>query len=190
MKKTYLFCTKIGWFITLIPPIALLIISIIYNERAAGLLKLYPLIVCSALAIAVIFSYFFRYITISTEEIRMNGLFSSRDSAILNEKKSLILTLLPRNRICVTLFGNSGLPAFNWAQGEDYTPIDIDLFREKAIGSERTVKRVLHYFEVSDEDCDALLVSDSFEKEYDAFILKKESLDGKKIVTVYFTKTI
>ena len=90
----------------------------------------------------------------------------------------------------VTLFGNNGLPAFNWAQGDNYTPIDIDLFREKAIGSRSAVKRVLRYFEVDEEDIKELFSSDSFEKEYDAFILKKERAEKNTVVTIYFTKTI
>lgn len=190
MKKTYLFCTNIGWFISLIPPIILLIISIYYNESSTGLLKLYPLIIFSVLAIVLTFAYFFRFITISTEEIRMHGLFSSRDAAIINEKKSLIFTIIPRKRMRVTLFGNNGLPAFNWAQGDTYVPIDIDLFREKAIGGKGAVKRVLRYFEVDDEDIDELFSTDSFEKEYDAFILKKERVEKNTVVTIYFTKTI
>ena len=190
MKKTYLFCTKPGWFLTLIPPIILLIISIANNGNSDGLLKLYPLIIFSIVAIALIFAYFFRFITISTEEIRMHGLFSSRDSAIINEKKSLIFTIRSRKRMKVTLFGNNGLPAFNWAQGDDYTPIDIDLFREKAVGSRRAITRVLRYFGVSDEDCRKIFSSDSFEKDYDGFILKKETLEKQKQITIYFTKTI
>ena len=190
MKKTYLFCTKIGWFITLIPSIVLLIISIYYNESSTGLLKLYPLIFFSVLAIFFTFAYFFRFITITNEEIRMHGMFSSKDSALINEKKSLIFTIIPRKRMRVTLFGNNGLPAFNWAQGDNYTPIDIDLFREKAIGSRSAVKRVLRYFEVDEEDIKELFSSDSFEKEYDAFILKKERAEKNTVVTIYFTKTI
>ena len=190
MKKTYLFCTNIGWFISLIPPIILLIVSICYNKSSTGLLKLYPLIIFSILAIAFIFAYFFRFITISTEEIRMHGLFTSKDSAIINERKSLIFTIIPRKRMRVTLYGNNGLPAFNWAQGDNYVPIDIDLFREKAIGGQGAVKRVLRYFEVDDEDIDELFSTDSFEEEYDAFILKKERVDKNTVVTIYFTKTI
>ena len=90
----------------------------------------------------------------------------------------------------ISLFGNSGLPAFNWAQGDNYVPIDIDLFREKAIYSRRAITRVLKYFDVSDEDCRQLFSSDNYEKEYDGFILKKETAEKKKIITIYFTKTI
>ena len=190
MKKTYLFCTKPGLFLTEIPPIILLIVSIYHNGKSEGLLKLYPLIIFSIIAIAVIFSYFFRFISISNEEIRMHGLFSSKDSALIDEKKILSITMLPRRRLRVTLVGNNGLPAFNWAQGDNYTPIDIDLFREKAIGSSRAIKRVLRYFEVTGEDCKALLSADTFEKEYDFFIVQKEIVDQSKVITLHFTKTI
>ena len=42
----------------------------------------------------------------------------------------------------------------------------------------------------NDEDIEELFSTDSFEKEYDAFILKKERVEKNTVVTVYFTKTI
>ena len=56
MKKTFLFCTKPLFFLTEIPPVFLLIIAILQNSQADGILKLYPLIAVLSIAIKVHFN--------------------------------------------------------------------------------------------------------------------------------------
>lgn len=190
MKKTYLFCTKIWFYLCEIPPIVLLIISLLYNSDSTGLLKLFPLIIISSASIVFIFLYFFRMIIISFEEIKCIGAFSSKDSATINKEKSLIFTLSPGRKMIVRLYGNSGAPGFDWAKNEDYEPTEIDLFREKAIGNMRSIERILSYFKVPDEDIKTLVRDDVYEKEYENFIVKKECVDNKTTVSIKFTNTI
>ena len=90
----------------------------------------------------------------------------------------------------VALFGNDGIPSFNWAQGENYTPINIDLFREKALGGILAVKKVLKFFEVPAEDIANLLAKGEFRKEYDFFILQKSVEENKTVITIEFTETV
>ncbi len=190
MKKTYLFCTKPHFFLCEIPPIILLIVSIFYNNYSEGLLKLFPLIIFSCAAIVFIFLYFFRMIIISFEEIKCIGAFSSKDNAIINKNKTLILTLHRRNKMTVRLFGSGGTPGFDWAQGEDYQPINIDLFRERAIGNLSSVKRILSYFEIPLEDIRALEAANEYEKEYENFVLSKSTAEDEITVSISFTNTI
>ena len=179
MKKTYLFCTELWFYLCEIPPILLLIISIIYNNDSEGLLKFFPLIILSCAAIIFIFLYFFRMIIISFEEIKCIGAFSSKDSAIINKGKTLIITLNRKNKMTVRLHGNIGTPGFDWAKGEDYKNIGIDLFREKAIGNNRSVKRLLSYFNVPDDDISVFMEEETHEKRYENFIVSKSKTDGK-----------
>ena len=187
MKKTYIFCTKPWFFLSEIPPIFLLIITLVYNNDSEGLLKLYPLIAFSIGAIVLIFMYFFRMISITTEEIKCIGVFSSKDSEIINKDKSLVFVLRPMNKMVVSLRGKSTAPTFSWSNDKG---ADVDLFHEKAIGTNRTVKRVLSFFDVPLEDIDTLLTNESFSKEYDNYTVSKNAENENALISIKFTKTI
>ena len=191
MKKTFVSSTSLLMLLTEIPLIAVLVLAIIFNDRAGAFPKLYPLIIATSLGIVFIFIYLFKLIIISYEEIKIIGRFSSQDKAIINKGKTLILTLRERGRLIITLFGNDGeRPAFDWTQGEDYTPVDINLFREKAEGGERSVRKILSYFEIPKVDVDAILTEDGFTGEYESFNVWTEKLEGKRNVYLKFTKTV
>ena len=95
--------------------------------------------------------YFFRVITVSYEEVRYRGLFSSKDSAIINKDKTLIITMYKHSRLGVCLYGNDGKPPM-FEGLRDEGSIDIFLFRGRAVGGKRTVKSLLRYFGISEED--------------------------------------
>ena len=190
MKKTYLFCTKLRFYLSEIPPIILLIITIMHNDSSEGLLKLYPLIIFSSACIVFIFMYFFRMISISAEDIKSIGAFSSRDKAVINKDKTLIFTFKKRNKMVVRLYGDSGLPSFNWMKNDEQKSSGIDLFRENAIGNSRTAKKILSNFQVPTEDINALIKAENYEKEYADFILTKSSLNDNFTINIKFTNTI
>jgi hypothetical protein len=134
--------------------------------------------------------YFFRMIIISTEEIKCIGAFSSKDSAIINKDKSLIMSLNQKGKITVRLYGNNGTPTFNWANNENYKSVDIDIFREKAIGGTKSIARVLRYFEVPEEDILEIISKNEYEKIYENFILTKSTNDKILTFKLKFSKTI
>jgi hypothetical protein len=185
MKKTFLFCTKIRLYLIELPLIVLLAFAYHFNERSDALTKLYPLIIFIILVILFIFVYFFRGIMISTEEISDVGLFSGRDRAEITKDKTVIITMKSRARLSVELFGNDGTPpSLDWLKGEDYTPVDIYLFRGKAIGGKRAVKRVLSVFGVASSDLQSIFTLDSFSADYDiasVSVTKKEDIREIKI---------
>ncbi len=191
MKKKYISATPLAMYLTELPIIAIFTLSIIFNDSAGGFAKLYPLIIASALGIAFVFIYLFRLVIISTDEVKAVGLYSSRDKAVINKGKTLILTLKKKGRLVVTLFGNDGeRPALDWAQGEGYMPIDINLFREKVEGKAKSVSRILTYFDIPREDIAKILESDNFNKEYDSITVSTEITEDKRDIKILFTETI
>ena len=178
-------------FLTELPLIALLAAAIYYNNLAEGFIKFYPLIAVLILGMIFIVVYLFRYVSISVEEVRSGGLFSSRDRATINAGKTLILTRMPRKRMRVELFGNDGVaPMLDWAQGDGHEIMDIFLYREKAIGGVKTAARVLEFFEIPDEDIDEAVFTDGFSKEYEAVSVSTAVCEGKTEIRIKFTKTI
>ena len=83
-------------------------------------------------------------------------------------------------RLTVELFGNDGQPPMlDWLKGEDYVPVDIYLFRGKAIGGRKTVSSVLKFFSVTEEDLALAFSEDSFSGDYEYVTLqvnKKEDV--------------
>ena len=178
-------------FLTEIPLIATLILAIIYTDTAGGLLGLYPLIVAVSLGIVAIFVYLFRVIIISFEEVKIIGLFSSKDKAIINKGKTLILTQRKRGRLKVTLFGNDGQrPALDWASTEDYELIDINLFRESAVGGCRAILRTAGYFGIPKDTAMALLNGEADAYETDELTATVTTREGEKDLRILFKKTI
>ena len=191
MKFVFLFCSKLRVYLTELPVVLLLAVAIHYNDGSDALFKLYPLQIFLVLAILFILVYFFRAITITYDEIRYHGLFSSRDSAVINKDKTLIITMKPGRRLAVELFGNDGkLPALDWLKDDDTPPVDIFLFRGKAVGGERSVRSVLKYFGVAEQDLGAVFTEDSFSAEYDDVSLSVEKKEDIRIFKIKMKETI
>ncbi|MBE6533283.1 MAG: hypothetical protein E7676_07335 [Ruminococcaceae bacterium] len=189
MKKTFLFCTKIWFYLTELAPTVLLLIAINYNDDMDGGFRLYPLIAFSVACIIFIFLYFFRMVIISKEEIRTAGLFSSRDSAVVEKDTTLKITLGAHRRIDVELFGKRKAPDFTWSK-QDITDEQIRLFHEKAVGGEIAVKRILTYFGVSIADVKSLLSSNTHECSYNYFNAEAKAYENKRVISLHFTKTV
>lgn len=191
MKSVYIFCTKWYVFLTELPLFGLLAASIAYNKHAEGLLKLYPLITALSLGIIFYFLYFFRMISISYDEIRYIGLFSSKDRAVINKDKTVILSFHSLHKIKVRLFGSDGkAPSLDWAQNSDnFTPVDYFLFRGKAVGGFNVATRVLKYFSVPAEDCQAFIKGDHT-AEYENVLVTSATVNGNKEIRIKITKTV
>ncbi len=191
MKKISLFCTGPLMYLTELPIIYLLYISIKYNSGLETALKLYPLIIALVGAIVFIFIYLFRVIIISTDMVKSAGPFSSKEKAVINEGKTLVLTPLSKGKVKVELFGsNEPLPEFNWAKGDEYENLEINLFRERAVGGIGTVRRVLKYFDVPEADINSLFTEDKFEKSYESYDVSAERQNEIREIKIKFTKTI
>lgn len=191
MKFVFLFCSKLRVYLTELPVIILLAVAMHYNDGSDELFKLYPLQIFLILVMIFILVYFFRAITITYDEIRYHGLFSSRDSAVINKDKTLIITMKAGRRLTVELFGNDGKhPSLDWLKDADTPPVDIFLFRGKAIGGKRAVRSVLKYFGVEAEDLERVFSEDSFSREYDDVLLTVEKTEDIRTFRIKMKETV
>ena len=133
--------------------------------------------------------YFFRYITVSFDEVRYHGLFSSRDSAMINKDKTLIITMKPHYKLGIHLWGNDGRPPlYDALRGEG--SIDIYLFRGKTVGGRRTVRRVLRYFEIPEMDIAKILTEEKHSVSTVDIDLTSEHLEDIREIRLKFKRTV
>ncbi len=190
MKSIYLFCTKIWFYLTEIPVLILLWVAIAHNGSSSDLFGFYPLIIFLILTAIFLAVYFFRMISISTDEIRYHGLFSSRDRDFIKENRTLVIAVMPAKNLRVELWGDAGRePAFDWMKPEDVEYRDICLFRGRALGGGRTVKKIAKYFTVPEDKLESLL-SDGYEFENNAVRVTTEQEDNLTYVKIHFNITI
>ncbi len=191
MKKISLFCTGPLMYLTELPVIYLFYLSVKHNSGVETPFKLYPLIIALIGVGIFMFIYLYRTIDISADAIKSKGPYSSKESALINEGKTLSLTLLPKGKIKVELFGSDEpAPDFDWAKTEERENIEINLFRERAYGGEGSVRRVLRFFEIPDGDIDCALKTDGFLKSYECLDLSSDTVNEAKRISIKFTKTV
>ncbi len=189
MKSITLFCTKMRFFLVEIPIIYLLTVAIINNNLSGLLLKLYPLIAFCMGAIIFIAVYFFRAIRISFSEIRDIGRFSDREVAVINAGKTLILKMKNRSTVNVELFGNNGQPPLYSMENADFVPMDINLFRGRIIGGERSIKKILKFFGTSAAEAQELIASEcSFE--YENVNISSHNTEEGSEIRIFMKNTI
>ena len=189
MKKKFLFCTKLWFYLTEIPLALLLAVTIHYGPMTEGVFKLVPLMVTLISVMLFILVFFFRIVVISYEEVRYRGPFSSRDRAFINKDKTLIITMRPHGNLDVDLYGNDGQPPM-FAGLKDEPPIDIYLFRGRTIGSRRTVGSILTYFGICAADAAEALKCDTFSAEYELVSLSAEKKEDIREIRIKFKQTI
>ena len=167
MKPIYLFSTRLRTYWVLAPMVVLLYLCVHFNDSTDALLKLYPLIIFTILAIIFTMVYLFRVVELSYCEIKYIGLFSSRDSVIITEGKTLVIDILDKKKISIKLYGNEGYnPDIKWLQNDDGTVPDICLFRGKTYGKTAPIIKILSYFGVNSSDFEDILNTYGFEKQY------------------------
>ena len=190
MKKIYLFSTRLIAFWVILPLALLLTLSITHNSEQDTLLKLYPLIILSLAAIIFSIIYFFRAIKISYSEIKYIGYFSSRDSAMITEGKTLILKEDKLGKVKVILFGNDGvLPGLDWMKNTYSAPKDIVLFRGNVTGGKISIKRILKFFG-ADKDMITSLMTDSTEFECEYTTITSVRSEEEDSIKIRINKTI
>ena len=63
--------------------------------------------------------------------------------------------------------GNDGVTAdLDWLKSTGDAPRDISLFRGKAIGGNKTVRRIMRFFEIPNEDIEKALDNNGFVGDY------------------------
>ena len=189
MKPLYIYASRLRAFWVLIPMSIVLTLSLEFNSTSDGALKLYPLIIFSVGAIVFTFVYLFRFISISDSEIKYIGKFTSEDSAVINDGKTLEIEILEKRRVSIKLYGNEGYnPEIKWLTNENGEVDDICVFRGHVYGGKNIARMVLCYFGASREDIDASLEGEGFTKLYEGFELKSDTVYEHKRVQIKFNR--
>ena len=188
-KNLKLFGSKLWCFLSEIPLLAALYITCYYNFTMKSPWRFIPMIIILALLIAFIAVYFFRYITVSYEEVRCHGLFSSRDSAVINKDKTLIIEMRHGANLRIYLWGNDGRPPLYKGLGGEES-VDIYLFRGRAIGGKGAVRRILTYFGLSSADVELLLCEERATLDYSAVCVSSEKKEDVRELRIKFKETI
>lgn len=192
MKPIYIYASRLRAFWVLFPMSLVLTLAIRFNPTSTNWLKLYPLIVFSAGAIIFTFVFLFRFISISYSEIKYIGRFTSRDSATVNEGKTLVIELLDKHRLNIQLYGNEGYnPEIKWLANENGEAGDICLFRGKAYGNENVAVRILSHFGVNDPtDLESILSEEKFSASYENVSVESGYENERRIIKIHFDKTV
>ena len=188
-KKKYLFSTNPLMYLTEIPVVGLFLVTLYYNSLTESKIALLPLLIFLGLAFMFIAIYLFRYVSLSLEELRTRGWFSSRDSAVITKDKTLILTKLPKNKIKIELFGNDGKPPM-YPGLQDEPSIDIFLFRAKAIGTKASLASIMAFYTIPTDGITSALSEDSFSAEYELVTLSASRIEDIREIRIKFKETI
>ena len=189
MKKVIISATKLRMFLCVIPLVFLLVVCIINNEAITTPGKLYPLIIATIAGIIAMILYLLRGVRITAEEIRSIGLFSSKDSAVIKKDRTLSITLRPKGKLRVELYGRDDAPGLDWLKATEKGEFDeVNLYRDIAVGSDKTVGRVLGILSLDRSDISEILKSDKFDREYPDFrITKRDDPLGKRYDVRFYT---
>lgn len=171
-------------------PVFLLIPAIAYNNRVNSVMRLYPLIFALSALIIFMVIYFFRGIVLSAEEIRCVGLFSSKDKAMIKKDRVLVISIMPRHRVRLEVFGSNDDTTENYAWLKQEAPTMINLYRARANGSASVAKRIMKYFEVDEADITAALSSESFSSEYEKISLSSSIYEDARRIEITFKETL
>ena len=196
MKPIYIYASRLRSFWVLVPMTVVLVLSLAFNGDVDTAMKLYPLIIFTVGAIIFTFVFHFRFIAISYQEIKYIGRFTSRDSATVNEGKTLVIELMEKKRVSIRLYGNEGYnPEIKWLTNENGEHGDICLFRGKAYGSgkygaEIIAMRILTYLGVNCKDMDSVLSDNPYTATYENVTLTCLCENGHRVIKVRFDKTV
>ena len=191
MKSIYIYAARLRSYWVLLPMTIILSLSIIFNNQATVLMKLYPLIIFTSACIVFTFIYLFRAIEISYSEIKYIGRFSSRDSATVIKGRTLVLDILKKGRVGIKLYGNEGYnPDIKWLQPDEGEDTDICIFRGKSFSGMRAVYKILRYFGVGEDDLKDIITNDSFSKQYTNVTVTSGTEDDHRQIKIRMDKTV
>ncbi len=191
MKPLYIFASRIISFWLLIPLTVFLYIVIQINGNIGGIIKLYPLIICTAGAIIFSVFYFLRTISIIDNEIKFTNGFNVKDSACIKRGNTLSVELRPKKRVGILLYGKDGYnPDIKWLLDSEGEVPDICLFRAKAYGRERIAKKILKHFGADEALFPAIFSFDEFHTECERIDISASTVNDSRIINIKFKTDI
>ena len=190
MKKfTLLSHTKARTYLNLLPSVAIMILAIIFNNKADGLLKLWPLIIFMGGITVFLGLFLLRILYISVEDIRMIGPFTSRDKSVIKKGTTLVLTAREDGKVKVELMDDEGgSPVFDWMK--ESRQKDVCLFRETVWGGIGAIEWVLKFFKVGDAQIEKLITEKSYSEALESFTVSCNRGENTREVKISFTATL
>ena len=191
MKKLLVFPNTVFRPVLVSIPLLFIFVSAIrMNDTVKAAGKLYPLIIFSGLAVIFTFVFFFRPVILAHDEIKSIGPFSTRDKAIINMGKTLILTERGSGLISIDLFGNDGTNAdLDWLKEESVLH-DTYLFKSKVVGGVHTMKRILLFFGADEALTDEIITADAIERETYGMQIATSKIEENKEIRIKFTANL
>ncbi|MBQ2738402.1 MAG: hypothetical protein IJF38_06895 [Clostridia bacterium] len=191
MKSLFLLATRMRAFLIELPPMILLMITIRFHGEATGAFGFYPLEIFLAALMAFILVYFFRAITVTYDEIRMHGLFSSKDRVYIKKGQTLALTLMPRGRVRVEVIGTVGEEkVFSWMKKDETSDHEMSYFRESCYGGARTARKILAFYEVEASDITAIIENETYACENENVSVSVENKNEVKEIRITYKTDI
>ncbi len=179
MKTRFFLCTRLWYFLTEIPLIALLCVTIANHESSNELLKFYPLEIVTVAGIVATFLYFFRTATVTPLTIRKFGVFSEREQHTFCVGETPVLLLDERGYLHITVEGEDDAPALSWCKSDRRHSV---LFRTRVIFARRSASALLSIFGLSCTDIEIALGADAYRYENERVSLYAETTEhGRQI---------
>lgn len=203
MKSIHFFCTRLRYFWIEIPLVAMLAISIYFNNLAKyaedqtawnsmGVFKLYPFIILCAAAAVFVLLYFFRMVSLSFQQVKDIRIFGDKDDAVIEEGRYLLLTKKKGHTTELSLHCIDTEPALAWARREpNEEPLVVRLFHRKLVGYHRPCRRILKYYGCKSADIERIFACDGFSSEYEKVGVSSYTNDsGEKTIRIDIRVTV
>lgn len=177
-------------FLTVLPLIFLFVVCVINNQSIETPGKLYPLMIATVIGCAFILVYLVRAVMVSVDEVRSVGLFSSKDVCTIKKDRTLTLTVRPKNKLRIEVFGRDETPGFDWLKADENEFSDVNLYRDIAVGNHSTVARILTMLGLDSAEVNEIISSKAYERDFADYGIKKSEGDLGVRYDIKFYTTI
>lgn len=94
-----------------------------------------------------------------------------------------------KRKLHIALFGNDGQPPM-FDGLRDEPSIDIFLFRAKAVGGKKSVRKIMSYYGIPDADIERALSEDTIFGDYELVSFESEHREDIREIRIKFKETV
>ena len=181
MPTRLFLCTRLRYFLTEIPLILLLCVTIQNHSSSTELLQFYPLEIVTVCAIIATFLYFFRTATLTPLTVRKFGAFSERETHDLSVGETIVLLLDERGYLHITVEGEDDAPGLSWCKSDRRHRV---LFRTRVILARQSAHAVLSLYGLSASDASAALGTQDYTTSNESIHLSAQTIEHGRRLTL------
>lgn len=183
IKSLYFLSSRLWYFLTEIPLVLLLAVTLHHHDSSQDLLKFYPLEILTVAAMVAVFLFFFRTVTVRMDEVRRFSSFGERDGHTIEEGEELVLLFDNKGYLQLTVEGEDVPPDFAWCQSEKRRRV---LFRARITFPRISASAILSLYGF--RDCEGAFGEGEFRasSEY-AFLLATDTEHGRRLTITVVT---